>query len=599
MSLDSTDASRRERTPAEEDQDALVAEALAEAVRVGGHDLVGEPRRVQGMVNDVLGPAARTRRAEIDAVVLAAEESIPEDLLADQIDADDALDRLRDRGLDREVASFAVEVWRYALGMLAADAPAPSLTNSLRVSSGPPMTDAASDELDIAVGESIVIDEAVRAAAAHHSGTDDVATATSAHLTPTAESGSKRGWIVAGAAAAVVALVAGVLVFSGGDTTTDTEVLAAESPVALEFPVEKTPLGDLARTWTVDDGELVGEVSVVNHGGENTTGRHHEVVPKGIAATADLITSEPAHIVVKNDPVIAWDVTIEPDQTLELTYRVDVADDTDLDDLEKWQDDHRTESDAFTAEIGAAPTLTVSTADGTVGLPEVQVDGTVDASATLTINGSTIPVGDGGAFSYLVTGLVPGANPLTIAATSTHGTTATHVLNVTYQPPPADQQASQGNGGPAVGGDDPITSPLPSTPRRVPTTTQPPPGDPGVTIPQPPPTSPVTPTTAPPPPPAKPTVSINGPRTMGACTAGSFSAATTNSTGGYWTHPMGRADGQHLRIYFEDNTVNYTTWVTYTATGPGGETTERINITITPYPYPEVLYPENCRAMAG
>jgi hypothetical protein len=124
------------------DGDVMLAQALAQAVREVGRNLATDPRRVQGMVSDVLGVESRTRRAEIDAVVLAAEESVPEDLLADRIDVEAALDRLHDRGLDAGVALFAVEVWRYALGMLEDDAQPPSLSNSLE-STRPVITDPA------------------------------------------------------------------------------------------------------------------------------------------------------------------------------------------------------------------------------------------------------------------------------------------------------------------------------------------------------------------------------------------------------------------------------------------------------------------------
>ena len=64
--------------------------------------------------------------------------------LADRVDVPTAVARLHDRGLDTVVATFAVEVWRYALGMLAADAEPPSLTNSLEVSTRQAITDEAS-----------------------------------------------------------------------------------------------------------------------------------------------------------------------------------------------------------------------------------------------------------------------------------------------------------------------------------------------------------------------------------------------------------------------------------------------------------------------
>src|SRR5690606_4087687 len=85
-----------DRLPASEDDTAL-AVALAAAVRSAGRRLGSEPRRVQAMVIDALGTRTRSRRAEVDASVLAAEEGVPE-LLADG-DSITAELRLRARGL--------------------------------------------------------------------------------------------------------------------------------------------------------------------------------------------------------------------------------------------------------------------------------------------------------------------------------------------------------------------------------------------------------------------------------------------------------------------------------------------------------------------
>lgn len=123
------------------DSDQSVALAVAETLRVGGRAVTTDPRRVHGMVNDLLGPAARTRRAEVDAVVMAAEEGVVDELIAG-LDADDAVRRLHERGLRDDVATFAVQVWSYGLGLLDHAEP-PSLTASA--------VDVAADDLD-AVG---------------------------------------------------------------------------------------------------------------------------------------------------------------------------------------------------------------------------------------------------------------------------------------------------------------------------------------------------------------------------------------------------------------------------------------------------------------
>ena len=119
------------------DHSVEVAQALAQVVRERGRNLAREPRQVQGMVNDVLGTESRSRRAEVDAVVIAAEESVPADLLSGRIAVVEALGRLRGRGLDDGVAMFAIDVWRYAFGMLGDNSGPPSLANSLASSLQP------------------------------------------------------------------------------------------------------------------------------------------------------------------------------------------------------------------------------------------------------------------------------------------------------------------------------------------------------------------------------------------------------------------------------------------------------------------------------
>lgn len=143
--------------------ETAVARALADAVRVAGSDVASSPPRVRGMVSDVLGDDARTRRAEIDAVVIAVEEGVPERLrprgdAGAHEAAEQAVGMLRARGLDVDVARFAVSVWQYALGLLEEDTPPPTLTVSLEA---PPAADALAGgrtgtAADLAVGRTVL-----------------------------------------------------------------------------------------------------------------------------------------------------------------------------------------------------------------------------------------------------------------------------------------------------------------------------------------------------------------------------------------------------------------------------------------------------------
>jgi hypothetical protein len=198
--------------------DVAVARALASAVLAGGSRLSSEPRRVQGMVNDVLGAQARTRRAEVDAVVLAAEEAVPDDLMSGRIDVDEALERLRVRGLDGGVALFAVDVWRYALGMLGDHSVPPTLSNSLETTSLPTVTDSAPASLtESDPGATVVVGsgrsgEPVPAGTAQpivHGGAGSSAPGTG----PTR---STRRWLAGSAAALIAALVVALIVVLAG-----------------------------------------------------------------------------------------------------------------------------------------------------------------------------------------------------------------------------------------------------------------------------------------------------------------------------------------------------------------------------------------------
>src|SRR4051812_4433751 len=90
--------------------------AVTQLVALFGSAVAGDPRRMRAGLNDVLGSEARRYRAEIDAVVLAAEELGPEQLADPQLVRADALARLGERGLAGSTAQFALGAWRVALG---------------------------------------------------------------------------------------------------------------------------------------------------------------------------------------------------------------------------------------------------------------------------------------------------------------------------------------------------------------------------------------------------------------------------------------------------------------------------------------------------
>lgn len=93
-----------------------VALALSEAVRMGGTRLADEPQRVRGMMSDLLGVDARTHRAEVDAIVIAGEVGVPRQLATEVVPTEHLVDEVLRRGLDDQMATYAVASWAFALG---------------------------------------------------------------------------------------------------------------------------------------------------------------------------------------------------------------------------------------------------------------------------------------------------------------------------------------------------------------------------------------------------------------------------------------------------------------------------------------------------
>jgi len=442
------------------------------------------------MVSDVLGVESRTRRAEIDAVVLAAEESVPDDLLAGRIDTATALDRLRARGLDAGVAHFAIEVWRYALGMLAADAQPPSLTNSLEVTSQPTVTDQppAFDSVQDSPEPQTVLPTfaplppptvvtapvPVTAPVAHDAGP------------PAPRRDPKQRWLLIAVPIVVVALIVGVvLATQGGDndaaaaTTTQLATTTSEAATTTTavvaptiFSPETTAAGPVTRTWSVENGQLTSTLVFDN----TTTGdmaiKHYEVVPKSVAAKASLITADQPFTVIKDDPVIEFDLTVPANKSLTVQYTTGVPADATSADLEQWKAEQLTDAEAFTVERNTPPAVAFTTPDGAVvtGQFDADVGGTVDPTATLTVNGGAVTVSPDGTWLKHVEGMLQGANQITATATSRFGVVnqASITVNVAIPEPEPDPAVTTTTKPKKV---TPTTTTVPGSPQPGPTTT--------------------------------------------------------------------------------------------------------------------------------
>ncbi|MET0458864.1 MAG: cadherin-like domain-containing protein [Ilumatobacteraceae bacterium] len=455
---------------AEDRADVLLAEALAQAVREVGPGLTTDARRVQGMVSDILGAESRMRRAEIDAVVVATEESVPADLLAGRITPQDGMRRLGERGLDGPVAHFAVDVWLYALGMLETDAEPPSLTNSLEV-----VTDSVTSDQDDGHDAGPVVDvvdsgEVDRGPDGPGGGGRPspplVVPVTPAGPARPDERRPNRVLVLAGAAVLVVVAVVGViLLLDRGDeevtgapstsasgttdgpastsvaTTLEATTTVAPAPLAT-FDPEAVSVGELRRTWALEGGQLVATLTFTNTTGAETTGRYVEVVPKSVAATADQVVSDSAPIVFNAEPVLAWDLTVPAGGAVSVSYRVDVADEATAAELELWKADQIAEAAANKIVRETPPAVSIGVANDTVaGASEIDVSGTADPAATVTVNGVPVTVNTDGTWALHVADLAPGPNPVTVTATNVYGTANTLSANVVYDPPAPPNEA--------------------------------------------------------------------------------------------------------------------------------------------------------------
>ena len=586
--------------------DVMLARALAQAVREVGRTLAADPRRVQGMVSDVLGAESRSRRAEIDAVVLAAEEAVPDDLMTERIDVADAMERLRERGLDATVATFAIDVWRYALGMLEADAEPPSLSNSVPNSTErllpsthetrvpqPPTVPVAQK------APPTVVEFAAPVAAARRVDSPLSIPLSTPPPSPVRadphRSMKRRRWaILALTCAAVIGLGAVVVAAPWDDqttgpvdtvatsvdtlpvettlpttppttvplgiesvsttttTTTTTTVPVVVAP-SLVFDVERTGFGDLTRIWTVNGAQLDATLTFTNTTATEGVADHYESIPATLAPTQDAVKAEGATVMYDNAnlPVWLWSVTVPPNGMVEYTYHVTVSPDTTIEALQQFQAEQRAATEAFTAERSVPPAVDITTPDDTVvPSPEADVAGSADPAATLVVlvngdpaSGVAIPVDANGNWVAHVTNLHEKWNTITAVATSRWKVSHQDDSIINYTIPEVVT---------------PVT-PKPTKPSSPPVVVEPTPA------------------------PAAPRVTVSAPPSAQACTSFTVTASVSGqTTGGSWSTPWGSFGGTSLTIRRPGQPGNYSVTVTYTATGPGPSGVGSATIVITP-----------------
>jgi hypothetical protein len=447
-------------------------EALRRVVERFGPEVGEDPRRVQAGVNDLLGSDARARRAEVDALVIAAQESVPTALVGDTVERD-ALDRrLRDRGLSSASSSFALTAWSRALGVDRSVEPVAGL---------PPLTTLPNTADAVDPGDATSsVDPSARPfdEATDHVGTPrvEVATADVAHARGAADlevlddvrpPRRRRVLLASIGAAAVLCVVALVAVVSlGGDDPDSNEMEVAgatQDPAAvLPFDEETTDWGaKVERRWELDDGTFESELVLSNDTKAPIAGRHVEIVPKSLAKTVDELAFDPEpDEVIDEDPVVAWDLRLGPGESTEITYRVEDLDGAaGLAELKAWKKDRTATIEEIMAEFEEAMkdvtvppvNLLYPGANSTVGDAAITSFGTTEADAKIVINGTPATVNPDGGFAAQIS-LTPGPNKISVSGTDPAGNENLVEINITYTP--GFGKDSGGNTGDGGGGTD-------------------------------------------------------------------------------------------------------------------------------------------------
>ncbi len=241
------------------------ADALHRAVRDLGRRVGENPDRVRAVLSDALGAAAREHRSEIDALALASEEGIPATLVGREesllTESDLALDdnrlrgRLVERGLSAGAADYAIGAWAAALGSISSLSITGGLTSAVAGAGTGSVSDPATELPD----EPRAVDEAGAAGSILGFSVADETPPRHRQVVPL----GRR--VVAGAAAGVLAIVAGAGWFStAGDgptrstltdsalgsvaSTTTTVSTGAVSTTAPTAPTTKSPAKTKAPT---------------------------------------------------------------------------------------------------------------------------------------------------------------------------------------------------------------------------------------------------------------------------------------------------------------------------------------------------------------
>jgi serine/threonine-protein kinase len=164
--------------------------------------------------------------------------------------------------------------------------------------------------------------------------------------------------LVAGAVAAVVLLVAGVVLFG---RSADTPELAATShraaAVQRTLPVRQGSDGvTVTERWTLRGGTLRSDVVAENTSTTEVASQLDVIVPKDVAATVGDVSwgTDPTSI-VQDDPIVRYCLTLAPGATWRVSWSVAGLDDADAAAVDRWTSAWEQQLRAHVADPGGDP----------------------------------------------------------------------------------------------------------------------------------------------------------------------------------------------------------------------------------------------------
>lgn len=190
---------------------------------------------------------------------------------------------------------------------------------------------------------------------------------------------------------------------------------SSSAPPALQVSTgPETGLAGLeaTRTWTVDGTSFAAAIEVTNTVAQPVTSYHAEVIPKGVASSPSEVIFEPASPrVLKQDPIVAWDLTLAPGEKRKLSYRATLIERVTTEELATMEVERSTGYQALLGFIRSQggsssatipnlesftpPTTSTSTPPGGTVVPTVTGPSTTQPNPTSTtkpVTGTPAPV---------------------------------------------------------------------------------------------------------------------------------------------------------------------------------------------------------------